>query len=1081
MFDIADFLPKYPNIHNFDENFLNPYDNNFETSIFLKKEFNENKLDKYEIYPEKGELLRHQKTIARYLSSNTPYDKLLIVHYMGTGKTCASVGAIEQIRSEKNNFTGAIILAPNDALLDNYIKQLVFKCTNGQYIPKNYDKLNDDTKTRRLNKMVKEYYTTKTYFDMAKELTGIKNDKFIEEMYSNKIIVIDEVHNIKYKDIDKTSKNENEPIYTYNQLHRLLHTVKNCKIILMSGTPITDKMTELPDILNLIVPTENQLPIRKKFIENYFNYDGKLGTYERIYTLKDDKKKELKELLKGKISYLKAITTDVEKKFIGKEKLGNLNYFTVYEDLMISERENDLSQSSVYIKTFEKNTIEENSNKKDQNNLYAESKQANLFVFPDGTFGQKGFDKWITEIKNIKYGGRKNKYGELPSYYTYSMSNELKKLIKVENDDEQYTETLKNLEKYSSKYASTIKNILKLSKEKKSSFVYCSLVNGSGIILFSLILNLFGFSKSNGNETTKSLRYILLKSDSSETSEVKNSIKSFNKPENLYGEYINVIIGSVFISEGYSFHNIQAEHILTPHWNYSETDQAIARGYRYGSHKDLINAGVVPVVNIYQYVSIPTIINKDKIIPKPKLSLDLLMYKRSEIKDVNIKHIERMFKEISFDCALNYNRNLIKEYDYQRECDYMKCEYDCDGISPELYKDDSYPYDIDYSTFNLYYDKKVIDKIIDDIKNLFKINFELNLSFILKYFDDYKEFEIITALRNIINNNIIIYDKYNFSRYLRENNNIYFLVDNISVESNFLSEYYTENPIIIEQENSENILKDIFSENMPILIQNLYKIKHLEKFNNYLEYIPSYVKYLLIENSIIATIKNLEKNKLQRDFILKIYENYYKNFSKEDNLLWIYWLDDNNIRCLSDLDEGWKNCNEKEIEIYNNYKKETTDKIIIDNPYGYYGKKGNNKFCISDIDTTETGDARYKKTGQVCGTGKYSKPKLIQLIFLILKIPIPSDNIKKKTIYKDKEPKIMLNEIKTNKQIQTLIEESIMSNEYLENLDEYNIKSLYYWISQTAAQLCEVLEKFFKDNNLLIPDDNCGTQNKTKK
>ena len=35
--DITDFLPKYPNINNEDYDFLNPYDENFNLSIFKKK------------------------------------------------------------------------------------------------------------------------------------------------------------------------------------------------------------------------------------------------------------------------------------------------------------------------------------------------------------------------------------------------------------------------------------------------------------------------------------------------------------------------------------------------------------------------------------------------------------------------------------------------------------------------------------------------------------------------------------------------------------------------------------------------------------------------------------------------------------------------------------------------------------------------------------------------------------------------------------------------------------------------------------------------------------------------------------
>ena len=46
--DILDFLPSYSNIHNFDLDFMNPY-SNFNQSIFMKKEFNEEQISRIEI------------------------------------------------------------------------------------------------------------------------------------------------------------------------------------------------------------------------------------------------------------------------------------------------------------------------------------------------------------------------------------------------------------------------------------------------------------------------------------------------------------------------------------------------------------------------------------------------------------------------------------------------------------------------------------------------------------------------------------------------------------------------------------------------------------------------------------------------------------------------------------------------------------------------------------------------------------------------------------------------------------------------------------------------------------------------
>jgi len=91
---------------------LNPYEEDFYQAIFRKKEFYDEKLPKIEDFPDQaGVLMKQQKLVARFLSSYTPYDSLLLMHFMGTGKTCTSVGVIEQIKKEANGIDGALILA----------------------------------------------------------------------------------------------------------------------------------------------------------------------------------------------------------------------------------------------------------------------------------------------------------------------------------------------------------------------------------------------------------------------------------------------------------------------------------------------------------------------------------------------------------------------------------------------------------------------------------------------------------------------------------------------------------------------------------------------------------------------------------------------------------------------------------------------------------------------------------------------------------------------------------------------------------------------------------------------------------
>jgi hypothetical protein len=1463
--DIIDFLPAYSNINNYNQKFLNPYDNFYE-SIFNKKEFNELKLDKIEFSTNKKNPLKHQKIIARFLSSHTTYDRLLLLHSMGTGKSFAAINAIEKIKKENSNFTGAIFFAKGKGLIDNF-KNEIFEHTS-DYIPQNYNKLSPGEKITRKNKLYKQYYSDYTFFQFAKLIKSMDKDE-IKNQFSNKIIVIDEVHNIRLKEEKKTKTKEGgvikETIYVYKEFYKFLHSVENCKILLMSGTPIKDKIDEFANIINLIIPEEEKLSTGKNFINNYFNFDKNIDQEDRIYTLKKLKKIKLKNLLKGRVSYLKAITSLVKKEFIGTTNVGNLKHFIVNKDYMSKK------QSDEYMKIYENETKKNESNSdKKESGLYSKSRQASLFIFPDGTTGSKGFSNYITKIENKKFNKKRDL---VKSGFTYSLGKDLKNFLL--SDGEDHESILKNIKKCSSKYARTIENILRAKEEGKSSFVYCEYVKGSGSILFSLLLNLFGFSSATGEEgnknSDKKSRYGLINNISSSNNKIKLLRDRFNRSDNLHGEFINVIIGSRVVSEGFSFKNVQEEHILTPHWNYSETDQAIARGYRYGSHTDLINSGITPTLKIFQYVSIPIEKTGPKTVkPLFKYSVDLLMYKRSETKDINIKHIERIIKESAFDCALNYERNFIEGYDGERECDYTSCYYNCDDIPSDLYKESieeestsseekefedesdvdedleeepeteketdeesesesseesesesseeseseknerdkseelseietekendkeikilpeskmnitnpelekrrkyyldslnnkmkriyqssvpykpfnniidpkefkkyiltlkyipptneridrrveelskyidispkmildlgggdgkivsglskkygskaivkeymipinkepgveyftdlkevsNYKYDLilalvslhhmsfvnianpifsfikpggrviirehdfdnsdemknylqalhylypdveeenqelvnlmsrktlirlmetidfkliktdyqknnnpqalyyavfeknkdkedfgdsktielDYSTYQLYYNEQELNNMIKEVRNLFKNYFEINLETIIHYFSQYKVFEVITCLRNIINENKIIYNKFGFPNYLREDNNIYFLVDNITIESNYFSEYYTKNPIIVINESFNDILDDMYLKNIPNIIKYIFSLTDYLKIQTEINKLPLNIIEIILEYCIISNIRNIEYSRFQRDTILNIFRPFFRLIEGMD--IWISWLSyskDKTLRCLEleHIDEGWKNCSDDYLDIYKNIKKEEKEQKKI-NPYNYYGIINNSlpdKFCIYDIKADEEKKKKNKESekkksvkkkkgdddsdkeseskeekekfsekqkGQNCGEGAMNTPKLYQIILCELNIPIPDDDgIKYFNEDDNKKHLKLLKEIKSNnkepflKKVETKLHKykndkyKCFKDQNFEDLSISELKRYYYFVSLSAKINCKVIRGWFEQEEkrtgikLIFANNTCGQQSGSRK
>ena len=1129
--DIVDFLPKYPNIYNTKYESLNPYTTNFNETIYRKKEFYDLKLNKYEAFPsEKGMLTKHQTTIARYLSSYTPYDKLILVHFMGSGKTCSTIGAIEQIRSEEALqaspiFKGAMIFAGGPNLLDNFRRELVEKCTAGQYIPENYEKLTSLEKAHRIKKLT-SFYELHTFEIFAKKLKSI-SDVNITDNYSNRIIVIDEVHNLRIQN-DKP-----DSIDVYNQFHRFLHLITNCKIIFLSGTPMKDGPEEIASVSNLLLPLDDQFPTGDDFLKEYTNEEKRTYTNfnpeKGIYRIKPEKINEFKHKLAGKISFLKESESSVPKEYIGKKHYGGLKHFIVAPDSMSD------FQTAAYKKAFDIGTDSHQP-------AYLDAREATIFVYPDGSYGKEGFNKYITVQKRknaIDISGKAVKRSDV-----YTMTNELKEALKGDTNEE----ILNKLSVYSSKYAAIIKDIL---ETKGNCFVYSSSVQGGGAVLFGLILELFNFTRANGNENTPGLRYGILTGLAS--SRIRAINNRFNRKDNIHGDIIKVIIGSRTVSEGVSFNNILYEAIVTPHWNYSETAQAIARGIRLGSHNDLFKLGQNVTVKIRQCVSIPKRIPSTPKIP----SIDLYMYEISEDKDISIRGFLRLLMEIAFDCALNYLRNYNQAgVAGSRECDYTTCNYMCDGIDEKLLNKELSPSELDYSTYQLYYanpktplirkkieqifrnniktdlasimnnlkdeftqeeirnaliliqeesgannefdyrtffriyNRSSVKNIINKIEEMFREYFRLDLRTIFTQFisqdvGDLKgvtKFEVMTALHIIISENITLRNKYGFPSYLREEKDTYFLVSNLSIQPDFYAEYYTRLPYIKTWKTYSIILSNFYMKSIPKLVNQICTSSDEKEFIKLIKTLPINIQEVFIEGSILARELGLNKGVEIRDKIL----SYFGGYIKKVGDIWVSTFN-KKTRCLTGKE--WQDCDIEQKKIIIEQENIRKAGIRSQNPYGLIGKYNpeNKVFCLVDLYLEEekrskraqtrkkaAEDLRLTYSGRACAKS-WKIDQLIDIAVKRLKIPPPED------FMQGMDNKSLINKINN-------LPKSVYKPEELKKLSTDDLRRILYWSSEKKHNgsghikpLCEAIQAWFEEHpEYLEIDTQCGVQGKTK-
>ena len=328
--DENEFL--YPNLN----------DVNFNIKIAEKKEFNDTKYDgtihknikEYADIISKAdfELSPHQLFVKNFLSSQTPYNSLLLYHMLGTGKTCSAIGVCEEMRDymKQIGITKRIMIVASENVQDNFKLQLFderkLKLIDGNWTikgcignkllkevnPMNMKGIPKDKIINQIKNLINTYYLFlgygqfanyiiktihyeeelkkeqnkielqknvknpggKTKVQMLSDIKITLNKRIIKKLkteFENRLIVIDEVHNIR-----KTEDNDNKKVAVHLEL--LVKAVQNMKLLLLSATPMYNSYKEIIWLLNLmnINDKRGKLDVKDVFDKNgNFKENGK--------------------------------------------------------------------------------------------------------------------------------------------------------------------------------------------------------------------------------------------------------------------------------------------------------------------------------------------------------------------------------------------------------------------------------------------------------------------------------------------------------------------------------------------------------------------------------------------------------------------------------------------------------------------------------------------------------------------------------------------------------------------------------------------------------------------------------------
>ena len=274
-------LAKNPN----QDQFLYPVfdDPNFNIKIAQKKEFNDTKYDgaiyDVEEYAKilktaEYELLPQQAFVRNFLSFQTPYNSLLLFHGLGSGKTCSAIGVCEEMRDylRQMGINKRIIIVASPNVQDNFKLQLfderklkevdgiwtVKGCLGNKLLkeinPTGMKGLKKEKVIDQAKNLINSSYSFQGYVQFSNEIVrkqGRPEDskeakiRNLELEYSDRLIVIDEVHNIRISD-----DNENKNVA--KNLMYLVSIVSNLRLLLLSATPMFNSYQEIVWLLNLM-------------------------------------------------------------------------------------------------------------------------------------------------------------------------------------------------------------------------------------------------------------------------------------------------------------------------------------------------------------------------------------------------------------------------------------------------------------------------------------------------------------------------------------------------------------------------------------------------------------------------------------------------------------------------------------------------------------------------------------------------------------------------------------------------------------------------------------------------------------
>lgn len=798
------------------------------------------------------ELAPHQAFVRNFLSFQTPYNGLLLYHGLGSGKTCSAISVAEEMRlyMKQMGVTKKIIIVASPNVQDNFRLQLfderklkeqsgfwnIRACVGNSFLkeinPMNVRGMPREKVVSQVNKIIRESYEFFGYIEFANYVSRVKSEvrqvspdeteeklaerrrRKIRRVFDDRLIIIDEAHEIRISDDNKDKR-------VAMELRDVVKSTDNLRLLLLSATPMFNSYKEVIWLINLLLLNDKreQISLKDVFDEDGdFKTDPKTGEHAGRYLL-ERKATGYVSFVRGENPYSFpfkvwpsqfAKTHTISQAQYPKLQLNDKEIVNTIQHLELYVSKVGLYQDKVYSYIVERLK---------QKALDGEGGARNMPTFENmESFGytllqrplealnisypSEEFDEYLKSIKKTAKGPKtgllvdpkdlvgKGGLGRVMKFREQADKSPFKSFEYRPGPYENMFAPDK-IEKFSCKIKAVTNAIM---GSEGIVIVYSQYIDG-GLVPTALALEELGFSRLNSSQNLfkeartspidsltykpaqkgkdfQKASYVMITGEKSLSPDNLAEFKACTNPENKNGSIVKVVLLSQAGGQGLDFTNIRQVHILEPWYNMNRLEQVIGRAVRNCSHKSL------PL----EKRNVQIFLHGSLLGSRQSEAADLYVYRTAEAKAVLIGSVSRVLKEIAVDCLLNTEQqnftarkmkqslkitlssNQKIEYKvgdkpFTFACDYLEsCEYTCKPVASISYKQ------VKDDTYSKSFVNNNNERILQRVRDLFKerhIYDKQRLRSEINAIRDYPNFQIDSALTQLVNDrNELVSDRF---------------------------------------------------------------------------------------------------------------------------------------------------------------------------------------------------------------------------------------------------------------------------------------------------------------------------------